>query len=177
MEVEDIENLIDEYGSYIYGFCRKLAINKDDSEDLYQQTFLKALEIRERIDKNNNPKNFLISISVNLWKNNIKKISRQNRIAPSISNSDRVSIDILDSTINIEAEVIYKDLEKNLNKVISLIKDKYRIPIIMYYNAEMQIEEIAKALRVPSGTIKSRLFKGRKLIKKELEGLGYGEWE
>lgn len=177
MELRDIENLIDEYGDYIYRFCRKITINKDDSDDLYQQTFLKALEVRERIDKNNNPKSFLISIAINLWKNNMRKSYRQSRITRNISVNEEVNMDILDKSINVENEIVFKELECVVNKVISSIKDKYRIPIIMYYNAEMNIEEISKSLKIPKGTVKSRLYKGRNLIKVELEGLGYGEWE
>ena len=51
-----MEELVDLYGDIIYGFCRRLTINKPDTDDLYQQTFLRAMEIQDKIDMNNNPK-------------------------------------------------------------------------------------------------------------------------
>ena len=51
MELEDIEKIIAEYGNVVYKFCIKLTQNKEDGEDLYQQTFLKAIELKHKIDK------------------------------------------------------------------------------------------------------------------------------
>ena len=42
MEEVEVEQLIDDYGKAVYGFCRKLAVNPYDTDDLYQQTFLKT---------------------------------------------------------------------------------------------------------------------------------------
>lgn len=56
------------YGKDVYGFCLRLARNKDNADDLYQETFLKAIELSNRIDKSKNPKGFLVSIAVGLWK-------------------------------------------------------------------------------------------------------------
>jgi len=78
----DIDSLVMLYGKAVYGFCLKLARNKDNADDLYQETFLKALELGTKIDKSNNPKAFLISIAVGLWKNNRRKYARRQRIAP-----------------------------------------------------------------------------------------------
>ncbi|MRN26206.1 hypothetical protein EAI30_16455 [Romboutsia ilealis] len=61
LELEDIENIISEYGNVIYKFCIKLTQNK---EDLYQQTFLKAVELRHKLDKNNNPRSFLVPVAI-----------------------------------------------------------------------------------------------------------------
>lgn len=64
--------------------------------------------------------------------------------------------------------------EKNyVNRAIENLKDKYKIVIIMYYTADMSIDEISKSLIIPKGTVKSRLHKARNLIKDELEAIGY----
>ena len=53
------------------------------------------------------------------------------------------------------------------------LKEKYRIPVYMYYSAEMSLEEIADALNIPKGTVKSRLHTARTIIGKKLEEHGY----
>lgn len=169
----DIEKLIDLYGNIVYGFCRRLAINKSDTEDLYQQTFLKAVEIRERIDINNNPKGFLISLAVSIWKNDIRKKARRHRIVPTVDVEESDWENTWTNNISTEDIVISKELIEQVNIIISNLNDKIRIPIIMYYNGELSIVEIATALNLPQGTIKSRLHKARQIIKKELEVKGY----
>lgn len=173
MELEDIESIIDEYGSVIYKFCIKLTQNKEDGEDLYQQTFLKAVELKSKLDKNKNPRSYIISISVKLWKNSVRKSARRETIAKSVNIDEYETMEIKDTKENTEQNVIKKEIEDEVNLVISKLEDKFKLPIIMHYTAEMSLEDIARALMIPKGTVKSRLYKARGIIKKELEDMGY----
>lgn len=56
MNAREIERCIDEFGTDIYRFCLKLCADKANAEDLYQQTFLKALETEWALDWESNPK-------------------------------------------------------------------------------------------------------------------------
>ena len=49
------------------------------------------------------------------------------------------------------------------------LEEKYRIPVFLYYSQQFSTEQIGKILKLPQGTVKSRLYKARKLLKKELE--------
>lgn len=172
MNADEVDKLIDKYGTDIYQFCVKLCGNKPDTEDLYQQTFLRAMEIDISIKWDENPKSFLFSITNGIWKNNISKQSRRDRIAPSIA-IDECSENLLADAEDIEKGVITKIQNKELRDVIQLLPEKFRVPIILYYSFETPLDEIAKITSVPKGTIKSRLHKGRNLIKKGLEERGY----
>lgn len=176
MNLEDIEMLIDTHGKSVFSFCMKLTLNKEDAEDLYQQTFLKALELNKKINKYNNPKSFLISIAINLWKNLKRKYARHQRIAPLVYVDEPNTHEVADS-INIENDAINKELKAELLDSVNNLNDKLRIPILLYYNSELSIEEIALALKIPKGTVKSRLHKGRLIIKKDLEAKGYEGYE
>lgn len=173
MELEDIEKIISEYGNVIYKFCIKLTQNKEDGEDLYQQTFLKAIELKHRIDKNNNPKSFLVSVAIKTWKNSVRKNNRRKLIAPSVNIDDYQLIDVKDSKTDTEENIIKRETEYEVNLVVKKLEDKFKLPIIMYYTAQMSVDEIAKSLKIPKGTVKSRLHKARQIIKKELEDIGY----
>lgn len=173
MELEDIESIIDEYGSVIYKFCIKITQNKEDGEDLYQQTFLKAVELKSKLDKNKNPRSYLISISIKLWKNSVRKNTRRETIAKSVNIDEYESMEIKDTKVNTEQNVIKKEIEEEINLVISKLEEKFKLPIIMHYTAEMTLEDIARALMIPKGTVKSRLHKARGIVKKELEAMGY----
>lgn len=86
----DLSDIVNLHGKAIYGFCHKLAKNKDDTEDLYQETFLKAMELCHKIDKNDNPKGFIISIAIRLWKNKRRKYAWRQKIAPTEELNDNI---------------------------------------------------------------------------------------
>ncbi len=57
--------------------------------------------------------------------------------------------------------------------MIQDLPEKIRVPLILFYLSDCSIEQIAAIIKKPPGTVKSRLFKGRSLIKKRLEEIGY----
>lgn len=174
MKAKDLEKCIDVFGNDIYRFCLKICINKIDAEDLYQQTFLKALESNFILDWDNNPKALFFSIAYKLFKSNIRKLSRRSKIAPVI-NIEKSNENMLYSNNNLEEEILDKELMRETNKIIESLPDKFKIPITLYYFFNFSIDNISKIMKKPNGTIKSRLFKGRGIIKEKLEGLGYGK--
>ena len=82
MTAEETERCVDEFGTDIYRFCLKLCADRADAEDLYQQTFLKALEKEWTPDWEKNPRALFFSLAYNLWKSERRKQARRNTIAP-----------------------------------------------------------------------------------------------
>lgn len=66
-----------------------------------------------------------------------------------------------------------EDERKTIQQIIANLPEKYRLPIHLYYSAELSVPEIAGVLKIPQGTVKSRMNKAKQLLKKELEALGY----
>jgi len=62
----DFETLIDLYGKSLYNFCSRLMSYSDEANDLYQQTFMRAFELADRIDIDKNPRAFLFTIAVSI---------------------------------------------------------------------------------------------------------------
>lgn len=166
----DIDSLIMLYGKAIYGFCHRLAKNIDDADDLYQETILKAMRLCNKIDKGNNPKGFLISIAVGLWKNNRRKYTRRQKIAPFEElNEEAISCSTLFNTLTPEDEFILRERCAAVWAAADRLNDKLKVSLYMYYTAEMSVEDISLALKIPQGTVKSRLYKARKTLKNVLE--------
>ena len=172
MDAREIEKCIDDFGTDIYRFCRKLCADKEDAEDLYQQTFLKALETQWTLDWENNPKALFFSLAHNLWKSGRRKQARRNMIAPC-GNFDEETEMVLPSEVNMEAGYLHKELIAEVNRIIQTLPEKFRVPLILFYLSDCTIEQIAAIIKKPPGTVKSRLFKGRSLMKKRLEDAGY----
>ncbi len=174
MDALEIERCIDQFGTDIYRFCLRLCTDRSDAEDLYQQTFLKALETDWTLDWNQNPKALFFSLSCQLWKSDRRKQARRNAIAPSYVLDDETAC-TLRSPDDTEESYMRSELIYKVRTVIEELPDKFRIPLTLFYLSDLQVDQIAQVINKPPGTVKSRLHKGRKLIKKRLEELGYEE--
>lgn len=172
MNAGEIEKCIDDFGTDIYRFCLKLCADRMNAEDLYQQTFLKALETEWTLDWEKNPRALFFSLAYNLWKSDRRKQARRDTIAPC-SNLDEKKEMVLYAKENIEEGYLQKELAENIRQIIDTLPEKFQVPLILFYLSDWPIEQIAMIIKKPPGTVKSRLFKGRNLIKKRLEDAGY----
>ena len=79
----ELEQCMDAHGKEIYSFCKSLTGNQMEADDLYQDTFLTAMEKDDKIHMEGNPKSYLLSVAVRLWKNrNTPTQSRTPKAAP-----------------------------------------------------------------------------------------------
>jgi RNA polymerase sigma-70 factor (ECF subfamily) len=153
------ESLVDEYGGSVYRFCRSLTYSKEDAEDLFQETYLKAFEQLPKIRCSENPQGFLFSTSIFIWKSQKRKYARHNRLAPAEPLPESVAGD----NISMEDALLADEETCVVRGLVDSLPEKLRIPVILYYTNEMSVQDIALTLRLPSGTVKSRLFKALKL--------------
>lgn len=170
MTMKELEHCIDAYGTDIYNFCLHLTKERELAEELYQDTFLTAVEILGRIKDTENPKSYLLSIAIRLWNNRKKKWAWRNRIAPV-----QTLEDTCDATLSNPQSDTILETEQTLviRKAINKLEDKYKVIVLLYYMEDLSLKQISNILHVPIGTIKSRLFIARQLLKSELEGYFY----
>lgn len=176
MTAAQLSQCADRYGAEIYGFCKHLTGSTAEGEELYQDTFLKAMELSEQIDAANNPKSYLLSIAVRLWKNKKRKFAWRMRIAAMQSADAKEEHDqpLGDpNTLSPEETLLDRECKAAVARCVNALPPTYRLPICLYYSAELPIREIAAILKLPEGTVKRRLHQARKQIKQELEGMGY----
>ena len=168
MNITELEKCIEKYGNDIYAFCLHLAYSQQEAEELYQDTFLKAMELLHGIEAENNPKSYLLSITIRLWKNQKRKYAWRKRIAGFSSLEEETQEAEPGSGYSLEEEVLKKEQLRQLRQAVKELDYKYRMTVCLYYMEEMPIADIAKILRLPKGTVKSRLYKAREILKKQL---------
>ena len=95
MTMKELEMCIEVYGRDIYTFCVWLAKNQEYADDLYQDTFLTAIEVIDRIDSEENMKSYLLSISIHIWKNRKRKWAWRNRVAPTVEITEDFNVDLV----------------------------------------------------------------------------------
>lgn len=167
-----LEQCIKDYGKDIYAFCSQLTRNLQETEDLYQDTFLKAVELGPRIDFEKNPRSYLISIALQIWKNRRRKYAWRKRIAGTEQLTEETAADKCQGQESSpEDAVLRQELRLQVQEAVAGLEDKYRVPVYLYYTLQLSTEQIGKIMNLPQGTVKSRLYKARKLLKQKLEGV------
>lgn len=172
MSHEELTRCIQAYGRDIYSFCRKLTCSYQEADDLYQDTFLKLLELKDKVDVEYNPKSYLLSVCINLWRNSRRKKAWRQRIAGTeMSVQDEAVPEIADGSASVEEQIISCEERRLVRAAVDALPEKYRIPILLFYMENEKLSEISEILGVPEGTVKSRLYRAKKLLEEKLEVL------
>ena len=169
MRQEELEQYISDYGKDLYSFCRSVTRSREEAEDLYQDTFLKFYEIGEKLVIETNPKSYLMGISVNIYRNYKRKQSIRQRIAGTQQSVEEMEVEPVSDARLTEEEVIVQEESRLIRSAVTQLPDKYRLPVLLFYMEELSLTEIAVVLKLPEGTVKSRLYRAKKILKQKLE--------
>ena len=173
MTREEIEACIDRYGDDIYSFCSYLAGNVHDRDDLFQDTFLLALQKQDKLDPEKNVKSYLLSLSIGIWKNRCRKKKLRSLLLSEPAGEGEGFIQIPDPEAGAEEKWIEGEEAVYLRKQVEALPDRYRIPVYLHYLEDIPVKEIARCMHIPEGTVKSRLNTARKKLKERMEAAGY----
>ncbi len=167
----------------LYNFAIRLTTDPIDAEDLVQDTIVKAFRFFSSYEKGTNAKAWLFRILKNSYINNYRKKSKQ----PQQVDYDEVSTyyesvrSEQSDTTDME-DIMYRDmLDDQITKALQRLPEDFRTVVLLCDVEGFTYEEIANMLDVPIGTIRSRLHRGRNLLRVELEEYadrrGYGKEE
>ncbi|SFQ41229.1 RNA polymerase sigma-70 factor, ECF subfamily [Lachnospiraceae bacterium XBB1006] len=170
MTIQELENCMEQFGDSLYSFCRKLCMDQEQAEELYQDVWVKALTDMPRIRAEDNVKSYLLSIAVGIWKNRKKKYAVRQRIAPAVAITEEMTEVLSDNRDATVEEILLKERKQAVLEAVNGLEDTYRIPVLLFYMEEQSVKEIAHALHLPYGTVKRRLWVARNKLSNELEG-------
>ena len=164
MTKQELETCIGDYGKDIYSFCKYLTNDPLEADDLYQDTFLMVIELKEKIEYSENPKSYLLSIALRIWKNKKRKFAWRKRIA------DERYIDMGESAeLSLEDSITIKEKDESIRMAVNRLPEKLKIVVLLFYMEDLQTAQIAETMKIPIGTVLSRLHRARKILKRELE--------
>ncbi len=160
MSTIEFNQQFNQMSNYLHAFAYNLTKNVDDSRDLYQETAFRALTNRDKFRPGTNFKAWLFTIMKNIFINNYRKKVKANTLFDSTDNQ---------YYINSGSNQVHNDagsniMMKELNGMLDSLDDSIRVPFLMHYQG-YKYQEIADALELPLGTVKSRIFFARKALK------------
>ena len=153
-----------EMQSELQRFAFKLTADKEEANDLLQETSLRALQNMEKYTPDTNFKGWVYTIMRNIFINNYRKVLHE-----------QTFVDHTDNLYNIDSTQLTKDSitendydRKELYRVLNSLPDSSRIPFTMFLSG-FKYREISEKLSLPLGTVKSRIFMTRRSLQEELK--------
>jgi len=158
--------LVQRYQTPVYGLCRKLAGNETDAADLFQDTWLRALDRLHQYRTGTRFLSWLFKVCLNLYRDRYRKRGRWlRRFRPSAGDDGP---EPQDPGTDPASSLIDREERAALRRAVNGLDDRYRLPVLLYYFGELSMAEIGEALDIPEGTVKSRLAEARKRLKQML---------
>lgn len=151
----------------VYRVALRLAGNAADAEDLVQETMLRAYRSWESFTPGTNAKGWLLTILRNLFINEYRRRSRH----PETVNLDTIEPFAVFQEIQGEdpqAAFFNRIVDEEVIRAVDGLPEAFRDAVTLSDVEGLSYEEIAKVLGVPVGTVKSRLFRGRRMLQKKL---------
>ncbi len=154
----------------LYNFGLRLTADPNDAEDLVQDTIVKAYRFFSSYEKGTNAKAWLFRILKNSYINNYRKKSKK----PQEVDYDEVATfyetirDERTETSDLEDKMFRELIDDDLSEALDSIPEDFRTVVLLCDVEDFTYEEIANMLDVPIGTIRSRLHRGRNLLKAQL---------
>ncbi len=147
----------------VYGYVH----NKHTAEDISQDVFLKVYDHMESFRQESSYKTWILRIAANCAKDFLRASARKTVIMDDMSH--------LQSDGSVEQTVVATAQGNALWQAVQGLPDTYREVIWLYYAQDLSVEEIAQVTELSQSAIKTRLFRGRELLRAVWEGSGERE--
>jgi len=171
---ETFTNLCLENINSLYGAALRMTRNPAEAEDLVQETYLKAVRSAHQFDESLNGRAWLFKILTNSFRDRYRKKVK----SPRQVDIDDVGEYLLYDQVaekqpekrpgeSIE-EFMHQFLDDEVKMAIESLPEQFRLVVILSDIEGFSYKEIAEIIDSPIGTVMSRLFRGRKLLQKQL---------
>ncbi len=152
-------------------FAYHLSYNDEDANDLVQETYLKAYRFIDKYNEGTNAKAWLFKILKNAYINEYRKKSKRPKkvdfediVAYHDTDDDQVT-----GYMDLHAEIFQYMMGDEVTTAINALPLDFRTVILLCDVEDFTYEEISKIIDIPIGTVRSRLFRARNMLKETLK--------
>ncbi len=151
----------------LYNFAYHLTYNEEDSNDLVQETYMKAYRFIDSYEQGTNAKAWLFKILKNAFINEYRKKAKQ---PIKVDYEDVVAYQDLEDarpggTVDLRQEIFQGMIGDEVTRAINSLPVDFRTVILLCDIEGFTYEEIAKIIDIPIGTVRSRLHRAREMMK------------
>ena len=162
------EEIVQNYNRRIYNICYRFAGSADDAQDLTQEVFIKIYRTLATYDTNKGAfATWITTITRNLLVDHFRK-TKQDRMTDSLDaapskheDAQPLSDRIEDKSARPDSRVRSREVGETVHAALAKLSPELREAVILRDLQDMDYREIATSLKVPEGTVKSRINRGR----------------
>jgi len=159
-DLEAWGEIVRRYKEAVFGVALSILRNRADAEDATQEAFIRAYERLDRYDLSRKFSTWLLTVTANVAKNMLRRRRRHDPLPRLHQAPD-------------PADAVWKEeMEEAVREVVWSLPETYRAPMVLRYWHELDLAEIAQILGLRLGTVKTRLHRGRALVRARLAERG-----
>jgi RNA polymerase sigma-70 factor (ECF subfamily) len=176
-DADAFDTLVTRYSADIYALLYRLTENPEEAADLTQETFLRALKAIKNFRGEADLKTWLFRIAINESRNRFRwwkrrKIEKMISLDAPAGNSETALSETFSSdSANPEQEILRVEREDALHRALQSLPEIFRQAVVFCDIEGLSYEEIASALEINVGTVKSRIARGREELRRKLQDI------
>ena len=174
-QTKEFDALVERFHRQAYNIAYRMTGNHADADDLTQESFLRAYRFFDRYNRDMPFENWLYRIMSRVYIDEIRKKpkfraqSLDQPISVGAFGEGDVLLEIPDSASNPEVMLLTDQLDDYLQKALAALPQEFRIAVVLADVEGLSYEEIADAMQCSLGTVRSRLHRGRKMLRQKVQ--------
>lgn len=172
--VEEMEKLIENEKGFLWSQAMRITGKPEDAEDLYQDTLMRACRGFESFECESNFRAWAKKIMINTHLNKIKRKAAHTLPLDDFTfNRDHLFFNgnfKVMKTDDPEKVFFHNHISEEIMELFYSMPDEYRIVFSLYHFDGYTYEEISRAMRIPEGTVKSRIYRARRHMTEKIRG-------
>ncbi len=162
--------IVRRYQQKLYHYLRYLTNRPSEAEDLLQNVFIKAYRNLFGFDTKKKFSSWIYRIAHNEGINFLKKTARKKQI--SLESLENIGFSPKSKADSVEDVFIKKEIRERVKQCLDELEARYREPLVLYYFEDKSYREISDILRVPTKTVGTFIFRGKRILKAICEKKG-----
>ncbi len=159
----EINRMMDNYGNDVLRTAYMFLKDYHKAEDAFQEVFVKVFHKYESFREESSEKTWIIKITINTCKDILRSAwLKRVHLTDTIANEG--------STAGIENRIVKSEENRLLFNEVIALKPAYKEVVILFYYQDYDTSQISKILNIAEGTVRSRLFRAREILRTKLEG-------
>jgi RNA polymerase sigma-70 factor (ECF subfamily) len=164
-DLDAFEALVIEHERYVYNLALRVVGDSSEAEDLAQQAFVRAWQALPRFRSEAKFSTWLYRIVINLCYNRLPQVKADLvSLVP-----DEEAMNLPDERQQVEKNFLDSELRDLLHQEIAALPESYRLLLTLRHLQELSYEEIAGVTGMPLGTVKTGIFRARRMLREALD--------
>ncbi|WP_028976890.1 RNA polymerase sigma factor SigW [Sporolactobacillus terrae] len=162
--------LVERYKNSVFAICLRMVGQVQEAEDLSQEAFIRAYNHIDQYDQERKFSTWLFRIATNLSIDFLRRRKNTVSLDASVPGTEELTLNAIlpDEGEHPEERILRKETEAFVQHEIDKLPEKYRSAVVLKYIEDLSLKEISEIMEIPVGTVKTRIHRGREMLRKNM---------